>query len=115
MLIYITLLLFCQFAGEALATLFHLPIPGPVLGMAILFLGLAVGGGPSPRLEAAAGGILKHLALLFVPAGAGIVLYLDVIARQWLPLAGAILGGTLLTIAVTGVLMQALSRGKATR
>lgn len=111
---YFTLLLLCQLAGEALAALFALPVPGPVIGMAILLLGLVATSGPSSHLEAVSGGLLAQLALLFVPAGVGVVLYLDLIARQWLPLAGAILGGTLVTIAFTGRLMQSLS-GRSAR
>ncbi len=34
---WITVLVLCQLAGEALAALTRLPVPGPVFGMAILF------------------------------------------------------------------------------
>jgi putative effector of murein hydrolase LrgA (UPF0299 family) len=72
----LTLLLACQLVGEALARLFALPVPGPVIGMALLFLGLrlrpaaALDGTP---LATVAGVLLAHLSLLFVPAGTGIV------------------------------------------
>ena len=39
-----TILLVCQLAGEVIARLLQLPLPGPVLGMVILFVGLVVRG-----------------------------------------------------------------------
>ena len=48
----LTLLLSCQLAGELTARLLHLPVPGPVLGMILLFIGLLVRGSvPAPLQE----------------------------------------------------------------
>ena len=44
MLNWITLILICQISGEAVAALTGLPVPGPVIGMVILFVGLLVFG-----------------------------------------------------------------------
>ena len=51
MLNAITLLLLFQLAGEAIALLFALPVPGPVIGMALLFAALSLRGGPSGELR----------------------------------------------------------------
>ena len=40
MIVALTLLLTCQLIGEALARLLALPVPGPVIGLVLLFLGL---------------------------------------------------------------------------
>lgn len=40
MLAAITLLLLFQLAGEAITLVFALPVPGPVLGMGLLFAAL---------------------------------------------------------------------------
>lgn len=104
-------LLVCQLAGEATARLLGLPIPGPVLGMALLFVLLLRRGRPAPaELGATADGLLGVLGLLFVPAGVGVVLHLPAIARDWAPLALAVLAGTLLTVGLTGILAQILLR-----
>ncbi|MBI0433593.1 CidA/LrgA family protein [Roseomonas sp. KE0001] len=115
-----TILLLCQLLGELLARALHLPVPGPVLGMALLFAGLllrdrwspgAGGTDPgAPGLGGTADAVLRHLGLLFVPAGVGIVVFLPQLARDWAPLALAILAGTLIGIAVTGLLAQLLMR-----
>jgi holin-like protein len=105
----ITALLVCQLAGEVATRALHLPVPGPVVGMVILFLALLARRGPVPApLGETADGLLGHLGLLFVPAGVGVVLFLPVLARDWAPLSLAILAGTLAAIAATGRIAQAL-------
>jgi holin-like protein len=108
----LTLLLVFQLIGEALAHALALPVPGPVIGMALLFLALMLRGGPGEDLRRTAGQLLGHLSLLFVPAGTGIVLYGERIAAEWLPLTVALVASTLLAIAVTALVLSALARGR---
>jgi holin-like protein len=104
-------LLTCQLAGEVLGRALHLPVPGPVIGMVLLFVALLARGQPAPpALEATADGLLGSLGLLFVPAGVGVVLYLPLLAQEWAPLSLAVLVGTLSAIAFTGRLAQWLLR-----
>jgi holin-like protein len=106
----------CQLVGEAIARTLGLPVPGPVVGMVLLFLALLVRGrrgcreAPPAALGGVADALLGNLGLLFVPAGVGVVLYLPVLARDWAPISLAILVGTLAGIAVAGRLAQALLR-----
>jgi holin-like protein len=106
----LTLLLVFQLIGEVLAQLFALPIPGPVIGMALLFAALSLRGGPSDALRDTAQNLLQHLSLLFVPAGVGVMLHFHRIGDEWLPLAASLVGSTVLTIAVTALVLRALSR-----
>ncbi len=106
-------LLSCQLAGEVLARALHLPVPGPVIGMALLFAGLLLRGREAPpALQTSADALLGNLGLLFVPAGVGVVLYLPLLARDWAPLSLGVLAGTLAAIAFTGRLAQWLLRGR---
>jgi len=110
----ITALLACQLAGEVAARALGLPVPGPVIGMVLLFGLLLARGKDAPApLGATADGLLGHLGLLFVPAGVGVVLHLPVLARDWAPLSLAVLAGTLAAIAATGRLAQWLLRRRA--
>ena len=106
----ITLLLVFQLLGEVIARTLALPIPGPVIGMALLFAALALRGGPSADLRDTAQGLLQHLSLLFVPAGTGVMLHYQRLSDEWLPLAASLVGSTVLTIAVTALVLRALSR-----
>lgn len=106
MIFALTLLLACQLAGEALARLFALPVPGPVIGLALLFLGLRWR--PSAALEGAplatvSGVLLAHLSLLFVPAGTGIVRHAGALLAHGPGLLAALVLSTALTLAVTAI------------
>ncbi len=110
----ITALLACQLAGEIAARALALPVPGPVIGMVLLFIVLLLRGREAPApLGATADGLLNNLGLLFVPAGVGVVLHLPLLARDWAPLSLAVLVGTLAAIAATGRIAQALLRRNA--
>jgi len=107
---FVTLLLVCQLVGETLARLLALGLPGPVIGMVILFAGLLVRGGVPDGLQTAASGLLNHLSLLFVPAGVGVVTHLSLVADEWLALTSALVVSAVATIAVTALVMVGLSR-----
>ncbi len=100
--------------GELLARALHLPVPGPVIGMVILFAYLLLrhgGDGAAPdALSRTADALLTNLGLLFIPAGVGVVIYGPLLVRDWAPISVAVFGGTLLGIGVTGLLAQALLR-----
>lgn len=110
MLAAITLLLLFQLAGEAIALFFALPVPGPVIGMGLLFAALAIHGRPSSELRSTAQNLLQHLSLLFVPAGVGVMLHLDRMTEEWLPIAVALIVSTLLAIAITALTLRLLTR-----
>jgi len=103
-------LLSLQLAGEILVRLLALPLPGPVLGMILLFAVLALRGTAPRTLEDAANGLLRHLSLLFVPAGVGIVVHLDRVAQAWLPLLVTVIASTALTILVTAFTLLGMQR-----
>jgi len=110
MIAFFFLLCLLQLIGEALVYLTGLPIPGPVVGMALLLIGLILKKGLPQGLDQTASGLLKYLALLFVPAGVGVVQHFDLITQEWLPIATSLLVATLLTIIFCGVLMDKMDR-----
>ena len=110
MLEYLTLIFGCQLAGELIVAATGLPVPGPVCGMALLFAGLVIKGGLPAELARVGDALLGNLSLLFVPAGVGVMLHARLMARDWLPIAAALVLSTGLTIAVTAALMAWLSR-----
>lgn len=110
MLKALTVLLLFQLAGETLSMLFHLPVPGPVIGMALLFAALALRARPSRELRETAQTLLQHLSLLFVPAGVSVMLHFQRIADEWLPIVVALVVSTFAAILVTVVVLRALLR-----
>jgi holin-like protein len=110
MLRFLALLLLCQLVGEALVVVTGAPVPGPVIGMALLFVGLVLRGGIPDGLGRVADGLLAHLSLLFVPAGVGVMVHLAMLREELLAVTVALVVSTLLTLATTGLLMTALIR-----
>ncbi len=121
MLAAIFILLAAELLGELFRSALHLPVPGPVICMIALAAWL-IWHGQSPQAEApqvekpaldsTADGILGHLGLLFVPAGVGIIGALAVIRQEWLPILGGVIGSTVLSLAVTGLVLHHLLRRK---
>jgi holin-like protein len=109
LLAFAVLLLF-QCLGEGLVFIFGLPVPGPVAGMLVLLAALVA----FPRLhqviEAGANELLRHLSLMYIPAGVGVIAAASSGRGQWLAIAAAVVVSTLATMAVTGVVLQALSK-----
>lgn len=102
----VLVLLVYQLAGEVLARALTLPLPGPVLGMLLLFATLIVRGGIPSALRTTAETLLQHLALLFVPAGVGVMVHLSLLQTHWVPILGALALGTLLTMGVTALTLH---------
>jgi holin-like protein len=102
-------LLFCQLLGELIVRAGDWPVPGNVLGMALLLAGLMVGMIRLEWVTEAAELLLTHMALLFIPVGVGVMLYLDLLAREWLPIVAATVLSTFVVIAVTGHVTQGLA------
>lgn len=102
----LALLLF-QGIGEAASHYSGLPIPGPVIGMILLFIYLQLSSSElSIGLGNAAHFMIRWLSLMFVPACVGFFFLTKVPANQWLPVTGVIVISTLVTIIITALLMK---------
>jgi putative effector of murein hydrolase LrgA (UPF0299 family) len=109
-------LLACELVGEIAVRLTDVPIPGPVIGMVLLFVVLRWRkvGDDSPVVRAG-DYLLSHLQLFFVPAGAGVLVYLTMLREHAVPIVVGLLGSWLLTVAVVGWTITLLMRGRAER
>jgi holin-like protein len=102
-------LLALQALGEVLARGLHLPYPGPVVGMLLLWLALrwpAV----QQRVGPVCDTLLAHLSLLFVPVGVGVMTHLGLLGTYGWRLLGVIVLSTWIGLAVTALVVRALMR-----
>ena len=100
-------LLLMQSGGEALSHFLKLPVPGPVVGMVLLLLALRW----QPVQDAvapAAGFLLQHLSLLFVPVGVGVMTHLALLSSYGLQLVAVIVLSTWMGMAVTAQVLRLL-------
>ena len=102
----LTLLLIAQALGEALVRLTRVPLPGPVLGLLLLWVGLHWV--PLRRtVEPAAQGLLAHLSLLFVPVGVGVMTHLHLVSQFGARLLIVVVLSTGIGLAVTAWVLRA--------
>lgn len=109
-----TLLIF-QCLGEGVSYVFALPVPGPVLGMLLLFAFVMMRPSVADSLEPTALELLRHLSLLFVPAGVGIMVSVQAVRGEAFAVIASLVVSTTLGIAVTALVMRALLRRQRRR
>ena len=81
-------LLGCQLLGQLVTDALGLPVPGPVVGLVLLLVWLHLREpAEDSGLARVCSALLRHLQLLFVPAGVGVVQYLSLLAGSAVPLA----------------------------
>jgi holin-like protein len=106
---FATLLVF-QCVGEVLARGLSLPVPGPVLGMVLMAGYLLAVPASAEALRPTALELLRHLSLLFVPAGVGVVQHGQRLADEGTALAVALVVSTAAAIAATALTIQWATR-----
>ncbi|MBI1217305.1 MAG: CidA/LrgA family protein [Rhodobacteraceae bacterium] len=106
----LTLILCFQLAGEVISRALHLPLPGPVLGMAGLLAAMAIWPRVATQVRPVAQGLLGNLSLLFVPAGVGVVGHLDLLTTEGVPLVLALVVSSVLAITVGALTFRAVAR-----
>lgn len=106
---FTTLLLF-QLLGETLVGLTGILIPGPVIGMLLLWIALHIKNGASNELSQLSQNLISHLSLLFLPAGVGLFFLPPAIQQYWPAVLGAMVIGTFVSMIATGGLAKALTR-----
>ena len=106
----IALVLGMQLAGEGIARLFGLGVPGPVIGLVLLAGLLAIAPPLRELVRPLADTLLGHLSLLFVPAAVGLIQHLGVFAEAFWPLVIALGVSTLLTLIVTALVFVGVDR-----
>lgn len=105
----VMVLLVCQLVGEAMVRTAGVSFPGPVVGMVIFAVVLGV---TRPTTDAALtrapSALLRHLQLLFVPAGVGIMESLRQLREDAVPIAVGLWASWLVGLIVIGLLLQAM-------
>lgn len=96
--------------GDAVTGLLQLPVPGAIVGLLCAACLFAWRGAPDPATARIFDAMIPHAPIFFVPAGAGVVANLDVIAAGFLAIVSVITLGTVATMLVTGVALQSLLR-----
>ncbi len=95
-----------QGIGELVSRFIIPTIPGPVIGLVLLVAYLTFKGEVNPSLGMVADSFRQHLALLFVPASVGVVLYLPDLKANALAVTVALVVSVIIAIAVTALVLK---------
>lgn len=117
----LALLLVCQLAGEIFARALALPIPGPVIGLALLAAACTLyeraigtpGAIETTDLGRVAAALLANLGIMFVPAGVGVVQQLSLFGAHGVAIFTALLVSTVLTLIVSAYVFLLVKRAVA--
>lgn len=92
--------------GEAISTLFHLPIPGSIIGLIILFLALQFKILRLRHVSLVGNFLLANMTILFLPPAVGIMDKFHVIAPYLLPIVLIIIGALVINVIVIALVVQ---------
>src|SRR3989338_8925329 len=107
----LTWLVLFQLLGSALTVVVLPMLPGPIIGLVLLFGFLLLRGEVGESLTVASSSLLRYLPLLLVPAAVGVMTYAQAIAADF----WALVLSLVLSLAFTGWLMQRLIERQARR
>lgn len=96
--------------GNTVVSLMNIPLPGNVMGMLILFGLLTFKIIPVSWIEDGAGILLKHLAFFFIPIAVGLMAWGNLFSVNGLWLSLILVFSALMSISVTGWVVQLLRR-----
>ena len=96
----------CLALGELIIWLTGIPLPSSILGMLILTLLLKLKIIRLEWVKTISDFLVANIGFFFVPPGVAIMLYFDIIAAEFWPIAIASLVSTLLVLVVTGWVHQ---------
>ena len=92
--------------GEGISSVFHLPVPGSIIGLVLLFLALQFKLLRLRHISMVGNFLLANMTILFLPPAVGIMDKFQVIAHYLLPIILIILGAIVLNVCVIAVVVQ---------
>lgn len=96
--------------GVIIQTAFNMPIPGTVLGLIILFLGLYSGIIKVEMIEDMCEILISHMSFLFIPAGVGLITSFNLLSGKIIAFSLIILISTVIVWVVTAYVVKLLRK-----
>lgn len=98
--------------GNQITAFLHVPVPGNVMGMMLLFGLLASGIIKVEQLEVAGGYLLKHISFFFIPIAVGLMNWTTLFYQHSLWLSLAIVVSALLALFTVVFVVQLADRSE---
>ena len=108
----LSILLALQWLSTEVIAFLGIPFPPPLLGMLILTALLCTGAIKENYIEDICTALIDKMALLFLPAGVSMILYLDVIKAELLPISLTVILSSIIILCSTALVLEMLLRKK---
>jgi holin-like protein len=105
-------ILLFYFLGQMVSLLIHGFIPGSVIGMILLFLALFFKIVDPENVRSTATVITKNMAVFFIPAGVGLMVYAQLLSQSLFTILAAIAVSTVLTIVTVALIQENFEKRK---
>lgn len=92
--------------GKLINHFLYIPIPGSIIGLLLLFTALSIRIINVDIVQPASHILLKYMTLFFVPAGVGLMNYIDILSVHWLAILTSSLVSTMIVLVCVGVSYQ---------
>ncbi|WCK55221.1 CidA/LrgA family holin-like protein [Aneurinibacillus sp. Ricciae_BoGa-3] len=112
LVVQIIILYVLNVVGDLIVKVLHIPIPGNLVGLFLLFLLLMTRIISLQWLEEGAALLLKHLSLFFIPIAVGLMSYGNLLMHEGWLLFVSILASLWIGIYTTGRISQYFAREK---
>ena len=96
--------------GVVVQVAFNLPIPGTVLGLILLFLGLYSGIIKAEMIEDMCEILISHMSFLFIPAGVGLITSFKFLQGKIMAFSAIIIISTVIVWVVTAYVVKFLRK-----
>ena len=106
--VYIVVLFGLTFAGRWCVDYFSIPLPAPLIGLAILFVALTALKGVPEGLVWASQLLLKYLLLFFIPITVAVITFKSQLADHWQIITITLIASTVISLLLTAIITKHL-------
>ena len=99
-------LLILQWLSTQIIAFLQIPFPAPLLAMLLLTALLCTGIVHENQIDHICEALIEKMSMLFLPASVSMILYLDIISAELVPILIIVLVSSLLVLSCTGLVLE---------
>lgn len=111
-IVQVAALMIFSLGMNKLAGLLHLPVPGSILGIIVMFILLETGILKLKWIEIGASWLLAELLLFFIPAAVGVMKYFPMLQSDGVRILIVVICSTFIVMASSGLIASRIAKQK---
>lgn len=108
----VAILFFVSLLMNEIAELLHLPVPGSILGIAVLFILLKTNIVKLAWIERGANWLLAELLLFFIPSAVGVMQYIPLLESEGVRILIVVIFSTVIVMVSSGLIASRIASRK---